>query len=502
MREEKAKIIFFKTDNNPIPEYFYNLLSFLDISKEQIVFLDEIKQYKNVIVPEQAMVLFSGFHPVVNNIYDSIVNYVEKNTEIVHQKIYLSRTKYEPKDCINEEYFERIYEEKGFVIIHPEQESLEKQIALVRGATHIVCTAGTLSYMVLFARKGIKVTILLRENEVGAVSPQLLINQMKEVECEIIDVSLNFLPTTHARGTFLLGPSQGWEKYAKEVFGEVKENEIDIELKKNCYEYVKLWISRYSSNNYAYKRINKMDIFDVVNRMNYVFNHKELSRTAMATPKINESQIKNELNRILIPRDLRVVCPSNHKFIMTWFEEDSGKKKVYLQKRSLTKRIKSNLSTIEAMNYMQHIYKKSSVIITRVKGFTIEDSLIEKFKNSNIDIVLLNHCKLGETIEKQYIKSHGKESWDMMMNVLKEKNKVYYDAAMSIFQGNELFTQNSYIMKKETFNIYISWIKPLIEEIEKRLENKDLLDKLIERLFTLYFLHNKEKYVEAFWVSE
>ena len=31
---------------------------------------------------------------------------------------------------------------------------------------------------------------------------------------------------------------------------------------------------------------------------------------------------------------------------------------------------------------MQHIYKKSSVIITRVKGFTIEDSLIEKFINA------------------------------------------------------------------------------------------------------------------------
>ena len=288
-------IVFLTLDlNKEIPDYFFRMMDLLGVNREHIIILKEIVQYKKVIVPDQAFVLYEGFNKKMMMVYNkmnSMASHICQRDKGNNGKIYLSRSRFIKKDCFNEEWFENFYRNRGYEIIYPETLPLHEQIVTIAQANEIVCTAGTLSHLLLFATEGTKATILLRKNEDAALAPQFIINQMKQIDARWVDVSYNILPTTHASGVFFIGPTEEFKDYLCSEKIEFDEDEIKIDFNDNVlWQYIQAWLSRYSKKCYAYNRLKDTDFFDFVNNMYSTINRKSLSREDMATPNKNKEK--------------------------------------------------------------------------------------------------------------------------------------------------------------------------------------------------------------------
>ncbi len=296
--DEDIPIVFLSKNLNGVaPQYFWDIIDLLEIDKNRIVILKEITQYREIIVPDQSLIMFQGFNSRLSNVYEMMMRNAKKYSQVCHKKVYLSRNMFDRADCFNEQWFEHFYKERGYEIIYPETLTLAEQVAIVSQAKQIVCTGGTLSHLLLFASKECKATILLRCNEPGALIAQFLINQFKDISVNWVDISYNILPTTHASGIFYVRPTDDFVNYLNTENIPYFEEELQRDSEKELWTYIKTYANWYARNAYAYKRLKNLDFFSVINNMSEVINGRTLTRNQMATPDKNV-QVQELLKKV------------------------------------------------------------------------------------------------------------------------------------------------------------------------------------------------------------
>ena len=126
------------------------------------------------------------------------------------------------------------------------------------------------------------------------------------------------------------------------------------------------------------------------------------------------------------------------------------------------------------------------------------------------DILLPALTLHRKSIAEEYMESHIKEDMDIATNVLGEMHPSYIKTWKRFLRGNAIHHYNMFITKKATFDVYMSWLTPIIDEIERRVKLSDYpyqrrtLAFLSERLMNLYFLHNEFKkcYLPVCFVGE
>jgi hypothetical protein len=267
--------------NIPNQEFWcYDFFDMLNIPRNRIVILNKPTKFKKIIIPDESIHSQSGFKSEFFTIIDTISSSVKPSP---YKKIYLTRSQLEEKDCINEEYFENFYKKRGYKVISPEKYSVKEQIAFMAGAEEVVSTVGTLSHNILFSKKNITLTMLTRVDNL--LIPQIIINEIKNINYFIIDVTKNILPTTHVKGCFLLHPSKFWIEYLDDNKIDYMKEEIEFDLDEFLPIYLKQWCKNYSLKS-RYRRIERNDIFHVINSLSIAFYDKSLSRKNMDSPKI------------------------------------------------------------------------------------------------------------------------------------------------------------------------------------------------------------------------
>ena len=203
--------------------YHIELLSLLGVTQERILLVDEPTQFRQVIVPKQAVYWHDTYnHDLLRLVYDKIL---ENITPKKFKKIYLSRSKFD--ECsFNEQYFENFFEQHGFKIIYPEQMTVQEQISYLAGADEVAATVGTLTHQILFAKDNIKLIGLLRTHK-SMLDRQGIINKIKNADFVYIDVSINLFPVPrHWNVAYLIGPNHFWNDFLKNEYG--LENCIDL----------------------------------------------------------------------------------------------------------------------------------------------------------------------------------------------------------------------------------------------------------------------------------
>ena len=247
-RQDKRKIVFLTVGEQ---QWFYSFLDLLDIERERIVILKQPTKYKKIVIPDESIHSWYNYTKEYILPYDYIASKV-KRSKI--KKLYLTRSKIKLKESeagkyiCNEEYFEKFYQSKRFTVISPEQFSIEEQISMLVGASEVASTLGSLSHLALFCRPGTKFTMLTRVDD-DTLYPQCLINEAKDIDCVIVDASMNFLPLQHrGGGVSLLGETKFWRQYVKEKYNE----DITTETWKDKLEdYVKNWCYYFSIDSAA-----------------------------------------------------------------------------------------------------------------------------------------------------------------------------------------------------------------------------------------------------------
>lgn len=121
----------------------------------------------------------------------------------------------------------------------------------------------------------------------------------------------------------------------------------------------------------------------------------------------------------------------------------------------------------------------------------------------NYDIIVPKSENMYETAWQNYARApyHYAEDLKLMIDILKENYPEYKIAADKYMNGTELYLKNMYIMKKEYFHAYCSWLFPLLEAFDKKNNWNKYNDQAValrvdgylsERLFGIWYTYMKE----------
>ena len=234
------KIIFLPMrENDEINGTFLELLNLIGIRDEQIVILREPTRYKKIIVPEQSlnMNIFGTkeYETIINCIVEKAI---EKPVKIkTHKKIYLSRKNWSlsiGRD-IGEEKIEKFFNQNGFKSVSMEQYSLVEQIHILQGADHVASAICTLPHNLIFARDGIKSTIINKMPHYNV--SQFQIDEFRNLDATYIDAYSGIFLTDIGGGPFLFDVNENLINYAKDNGMKLPKQKL---RKKDIIKYLDL----------------------------------------------------------------------------------------------------------------------------------------------------------------------------------------------------------------------------------------------------------------------
>ena len=273
-----------RSEKNIAENYIRSLTELLGISADRYMILKKPTQYARVIIPDEVLPDgVSGFDSRFVLPFRVIADRViaeDGKTDI--RRLYLSRTRFIKRgrstDGINEEYYERFYEKRGFAIVHPQELSLREQVRLIASADEIVSTYGTLAHLIsLFAQNGARQIMLLRAPgaEVWFLF-QAAILKMTHLDWYLVDAAKNPFPTIHDNGAFLYFPTDGFRRFLDAMKLPYEENELHAEITDEQFRrYVLRWLMIYSNPEY-FKMLNDPALFPLLESLFYNATGKRL----------------------------------------------------------------------------------------------------------------------------------------------------------------------------------------------------------------------------------
>lgn len=543
------KLIFCKREPNVSP-LFWDMMDTLGIEKDRIVIADKgVFRIETLIVPEQNSILYGSSSPDFCSIHELIgANAIAKADpqKQYNPRIYLSRAKLAKKDCFNEEYFERFYAKRGYQIVYPETLPFDEQLRVIGNADEIVSTPGTLTLLPMFSPKKPKLTLLIRANEVASINQSMLFKIKGITDFTYIDVSYNIMPTTHACGVFLLGPTKYWKNYLDENNIEYDDSELEMDWS-TVYEYLMEYVRIYSQNTYAYKRIKNMDFLDVINHMSMVLYEKPVNRKNMDTKskgeltkeiqlcqnkiadlnntitqlKSTEAQ-KNELLRLFIdysaddvfdfaqkvnfvPDCLKVIKPGkkapkaltlgyDEELLTDGFQTDYSKYSAKLTKQypGINKQWKMLLGIPYA-----HICAGKFDLLLYNSNLTMAQDELSRLSNSNIDVVLNQLVHTQTTVKQTFTEHLSAELLTIVLNCVQQRCPDIEESLQKLMEQHCYYCSEQFIAKWEWFDGFAKWLLPLLNEIAANITSKEiaLLPEITDMLLTLFLIYKQDSTV-------
>ncbi len=114
------------------------------------------------------------------------------------------------------------------------------------------------------------------------------------------------------------------------------------------------------------------------------------------------------------------------------------------------------------------IYKKCLANIKCTKN-NISDILVEN------DLICMNPRTLKSSVYKQYAESpfHNISDLDKALEILYKKYPEFKKTAKSYLNGNKAYFFNMFVMKKDIFNDYCSWLFDILFELDNSIDYSD-----------------------------
>lgn len=278
--EEVDKVVFVAVPGQDFP--FRDLLDLAGITEDKYEIVSKPTRFASIVVPEESSHSLTGYFT------DNWMRFFDKVRDAVepgpYKNVYLSRTAFEIRNVMGEEYFENFFRAHGYHVAHPEQLSIDEQVALIAGADSIATTMGTMAHMVAFAQEGTELIVLNRSSRV--VNAQVCINEARGVRSVFVDAYRNYLPEQQAGNCiFLLAPNSHWDAMVKLHFGEEPDRAyLGNEFPRLILDYMSEW-GRFFSDRANYTWIRNQDLRQLVKRVNEAANDVEVDVSDFPEPK-------------------------------------------------------------------------------------------------------------------------------------------------------------------------------------------------------------------------
>ena len=116
------------------------------------------------------------------------------------------------------------------------------------------------------------------------------------------------------------------------------------------------------------------------------------------------------------------------------------------------------------------------------------DSAMESY-----DIILPQRAVFELNIYDHYKRDHIINDLDVVIDVIKQDYPQYSEACDKILKNNECYFCNMFIMKKDIFNEYCTWLFDILQKVEQRInyQERDLYQKRVfgflgERMLNIF----------------
>jgi len=132
------------------------------------------------------------------------------------------------------------------------------------------------------------------------------------------------------------------------------------------------------------------------------------------------------------------------------------------------------------------------------RKFLLSEEDLAKIIAENIDVVVTEPLLNFVTVRGQYAKDHIVEDWDTFIGVIEDIAPDYLEAAIQVQNGIYYFAYNMYIMKREIFDEYCSFIFPILAKCEELIGSKEdvyqnrYVGFLAERLLSVFLTKNSD----------
>lgn len=251
-----------KNSDDTISGNYLELLNLLGIKKEQLIVVNKVTQFREVIIPEASICPGKYFTQEYRNIFLKIIlnsRYKKWNKK---QKIICSRSKFlsAGKKEIGGELVEKVFTDNGYKPVYFEKMTVKQQIEVLNNSSEIVAISGTLPHNILFLENSVHVTILNKTYRNNL--HQFLINQISPAKVDFVDVNISPMPVLYGYGPFIMCITQPLKKYCE--YYNLKLNQsvnYNITFSQKIW-YAFLYILSYhfkipKDNSYKFSEIRK-----------------------------------------------------------------------------------------------------------------------------------------------------------------------------------------------------------------------------------------------------
>lgn len=189
IKDSGYKIFFYRVSlerENNLASWIIEILSLLNISDSDILFIDKNICFKEIIIPRQLPML--RLSPELSSMSSVIkANISQHQSPVEANKIYISRSNFNilKGRFAGESVLEQILEEQGFLIFHPQEYSVKDQLSLYLQAETLIFAEGSAAHLcILLASIDANVIIINRR-----AGYKTFLNQFNDfnVTCHSVD---------------------------------------------------------------------------------------------------------------------------------------------------------------------------------------------------------------------------------------------------------------------------------------------------------------------------
>lgn len=182
---------------------------------ERTVIINRPHRYRSVWVPELAYEGIVRWHLRMRDAFERIRSRVLGDSEqgVGAGKVFLSRSQFKKahESEIGLDMLDDLMERNGYRICYPEKLSLRELVQLLGRAGEIAVESGSVAHNILFARAGMKVTIVERQAVVNPI--QNALDRISGCEVTYVDGHYALYPVDQGGGPFWLAYNQWLKKW-------------------------------------------------------------------------------------------------------------------------------------------------------------------------------------------------------------------------------------------------------------------------------------------------
>lgn len=183
LHDEQSDIVFCSRTDFELHKNIKRVLELAGIGSDRIRIIrrdDSVTQFRNIIVPESSLTkegYCEKYTLLFKKAADKIIEIYGLHS-LFSGRIYLSRTAMRPCKEYGEKRLEKSFRDMGYMIIHPEQLTVDEQLSYFCGCEAMASIEGSAAHNIVFCRQGTE-QIIMEKQRIQNIR-QMLLNQIYE----------------------------------------------------------------------------------------------------------------------------------------------------------------------------------------------------------------------------------------------------------------------------------------------------------------------------------